>query len=90
MNFKKSATEIAYATMILKKGNATGLKKTGIACWNNMFENSVHFLPTFRTPYTSFENVSVPVPFTHKWIQFFSVLRTSFLKINPYTYRTST
>ena len=82
--FKKSASEMAYATMvILKNGNATGLKNTGIAYLNNMFENSVHFLPTFRTPYTPFENISEPVPFTHKRIQNFSVLRTSFLKISP-------
>ena len=55
-----------------------------------MFENSVHFLPTFRTPYTSFKNNSVPVPFTHLRVQNFSVFRTSFFEINPYTSRTCT
>ena len=55
-----------------------------------MFENSVHFLPTFRTPYTTFENNSVPVPFTHLRVQKFSVLHTSFFEINPYTSRTCT
>ena len=55
-----------------------------------MFENSVHFLPTFRTPYTTFENNSVPVPFTHLRVQNFSVLCTSFFEINPYTSCTCT
>ena len=54
--------------------------------------NSVLFRPIFRTPYSIFENKSVPVPFTHFRFQKFSVPVPFpyIFFINPYTYRLRT
>ena len=66
---------MALATMVtLKNCNTTGIKTSILAWLKYLIKSSVHFPPTFRTPYTPIKYNTYPYR-----------LHTTELKLFPYS-----